>query len=186
LAAAAALSIAGCGGSGSSSTAKTSGGAAQDASHTFKIEVLDVTFKPAQKVGRPAKMRIEVRNVDSEAVPNVAVALDSFYYGPVPSGLPASKQPVWVVRSATAGPPATREVQTPKEGSQTLYVNTWALGELAPNQTRTFEWTVIPRKSGLQHVNLEILAAPGGKPKATLPNGTPLTARFRSEIAPAS
>lgn len=182
---AATLLLAGCGGSGSSGKRTSGGSSAPSANHTFKIEALDVTFNPAQKVGRPAKMRIEVRNVDTETIPNVAVALDSFFYGPVPSGLPASKQPVWVVRKAPGGAPARSEAQTPKGGGQTLYVDTWALGELAPKQTRTFEWTVIPRKPGIQHVNLEILAAPGGQPKATLPNGTPLHARFRSEIAPA-
>jgi len=183
LAVAAAALLAGCGSSGSSSR-KSSAGTAANANHTFKVQALDVTFKPAQKVGRPAKMRVEVRNADTETIPNVAVALDSFFYGPVPSGLPASKQPVWVVSKAP-GPPAKGEVQAPAGGGQTLYVNTWAGGELGPNQTHTFEWTVIPKKPGIQHVNLEILAAPGGQPKATLPNGTPLHARFRSEIAPA-
>ena len=63
--------------SGCGSSSSDSGSSARQADetgpHTYKIEVLDVTFKPDQQVGRPATMRIEVLNADTRAIPNIAV-----------------------------------------------------------------------------------------------------------------
>jgi hypothetical protein len=180
LAACATLLVAGCGGG-----AKQTAG---EPAHTYKIEVLDLTFKPDQAVGRPAKMRIEVRNADSKTIPNIAVTLDSFYYTEKYPELASSQRPIWVVEKGPGAPPqrpVQSEAVSPPGGGQTAYDNTWALGALAPHHTQVFEWTVIPVKSGIHHINIEISAGLAGRSKATLPNGTPLHARFRSEIAPA-
>jgi hypothetical protein len=180
----AALLASGCGGSSHSSSEQTHA----QGPHTYKIEVLDVTFKPAQQVGRPATMRIEVLNADTQTIPDIAVTLDSFYFTETYPELAPGKRPVWVVEQGPGNPPKppaeSRVVSQPK-GSQTDYVNTWALGALAPRHKRVFEWKVIPVKAGIQHVSLAISAGPGEQTKATLPNGGSLTARFRSEIAPA-
>ena len=176
----AALLAVGCGG-GSEQTH-------EEVAHTYKIEVLDLTFKPAQRIGRPATMRIEVLNADTQTIPDVAVTLDSFYYTETYPELAPDKRPVWVVEQGPGNPPTppvkSRVVSQPN-GAQTDYVNTWALGALAPQRKRVFEWKVIPVKAGIQHVGLEISAGPGEQTKATLPNGGALRARFRSEIAPA-
>lgn len=186
----------GSGSSSASSSAKTESTAAQKTetaaqaphAHTYKVGVLDLTFKPEQQVGRPAKMRIVVRNADTQTLPNVAVTLDAFYYSDKHPDLPPSKQPVWVVARGPGSPPqppAKSRVVSPQGGGQTSYVNTWALGRLAPGHQRVFEWTVIPVKAGVQHVSLQISAGLGEQVKTTLPNGGALEARFRSEIAPA-
>jgi hypothetical protein len=156
--------------------------------HTYKIEVLDVTFKPEQQVGRPATMRIEVLNADTRAIPNIAVTLDSFYYTEKYPKLAPGKRPVWIVEQGPGKPPQApieSKVVSPAGGRQTGYVNTWALGALAPQHKQLFEWKVIPLKAGIQHVSLKISPAPGGQTNATLPNGGALRARFRSEIAAA-
>jgi hypothetical protein len=178
--ASAALLAAGCGG-GSEQTH-------EEPEHTYKIEVLDITFKPEQAVGKPATMRIEVRNVDTKTIPNIAVTLDSFYFTEKYPELASDKRPVWVVEQGPGEPPQApvqSQAVSPPGGGQTAYVNTWALGPLAPNHNRVFEWKVVPVKSGIQHVRIQISAGLAGQAKATLPNGTPLTAKFRSEIAPA-
>lgn len=170
----------GCGG-GSKQTA-------EEPEHTYKIEVLDITFKPEQAVGKPATMRIEVRNVDTKTIPNIAVTLDSFYYTEKYPELAANKRPIWVVEQGPGTPPQApvqSQAVSPPGGGQTAYVNTWALGPLAPNHNKVFEWKVIPVKAGIQHTRIQISAGLAGQAKATLPNGTPLTAKFRSEIAPA-
>lgn len=180
LAACMALLVAGCGG-GAKQTA-------DEPAHSYKIEVLDLTFKPKQAVGRPAKMRIEVRNADTKTIPNIAVTLDSFYYTEKYPELASTQRPVWVVEHGPGTPPqhpVQSEEVSPPGGGQTAYVNTWALGALAPHHTQVFEWSVIPVKPGVHHVNIEISAGLGGQAKAVLPNGNPLRARFRSEIAPA-
>jgi len=180
LATGAALLVVGCGGS----KKQTSG----EPAHTYKVEVLDVTFKPEQAVSRPATMRIEVRDADAKTIPNIAVTIDSFYYTEKYPELAANQRPVWVVEQGPGTPPQApvqSQAVSPPGGGQTAYVNTWALGPLAPHKTRVFEWKVIPVKSGIHHVSFEISAGLGGLAKATLPNGGALTGRFRSEIAPA-
>jgi hypothetical protein len=180
LAACATLLVAGCGGG-----AKQTAG---EPEHTYKIEVLDLTFKPQQAIGRPAKMRIEVRNADTKTIPNIAVTLDSFYYTEKYPELASTQRPIWVVEKGPGTPPEApvqSQAISPPGGGQTAYVNTWALGALAPHHKQVFEWTVIPVKAGTHHINVEISAGLGGQAKATLPNGGSLRARFRSEIAPA-
>jgi hypothetical protein len=179
-AACAALLVAGCGGGNE----QTHG----EVAHTYKLEVVDLTFKPKQAVGKPAAMRIEVRNADQKTVPDVAVTVDSFYYTEKYPELAANKRPVWVVEQGPGTPPQSpvqSQAVSPPGGGQTAYNNTWALGPLAPHKTRVYEWKVVPVKAGVHHVNILISAGLAGKAKATLPNGTPLTAKFGVEIAPA-
>jgi hypothetical protein len=64
-------------------------------------------------------------------------------------------------------------------------VNTWALGALAPKHTQTFEWKVVPVKSGTHSVHITVGAGLAGQTKATLANGNPPTATFVAHIAPA-
>jgi hypothetical protein len=172
--------LAGCGGG-----TKQSAG---EPAHTYKIKYIDLTFKPEQAVARPALMRIEVQNVDTRTIPDIAVTLDSFYYTSTYPELAADKRPVWVVEQGPgkpAGRPVESQAISPPGGGQTAYVNTWALGPLAPGATQTFEWKVVPVKAGVHRVSFEISAGLAGQAKATLPNGAPLRGRFRSEIAAA-
>jgi hypothetical protein len=175
-----ALFAAGCGG-GSEQTAG-------EPKRTYKTEVLGLTFTPNQAVSRPATMRIELRNVDAKTIPSVAVTLDSFYYTEKYPELAASKRPVWVVEQGPGAPPR-RPVQSqavsPPGGGQTAYVNTWALGPLAPKHTQTFEWKVVPVKSGTHSVHITIGAGLAGRARATFPNGASPTATLVAHIAPA-
>jgi hypothetical protein len=174
----AALLVSGCG-----------GGTRQDvgeAARTYKIQILGATFDPKQAVARPTSMRIELRNADTRTIPNVAVTVDSFYYTETFPELAADKRPVWVVEQGPGAIPA-RPVQSqaisPPGGGQTAYVNTWALGPLAPGATQTFEWKVVPVKSGSHTVNLEVAAGLAGKAKATLENGAQPKRTFVADIA---
>jgi hypothetical protein len=180
LAASATLLVAGCGGG-----AKQTAG---EPARTYKIEVLDKTFKPEQAIGRPAKMRIELRNAGAKTVPNIAVTLDSFYYTDKYPELASTQRPVWVVEKGPGAPPQApvqSQAVSPPGGGQTTYVNTWALGALAPHHAQVFEWTVVPVKPGTHSVDVKINAGLGGRAKATLPNGRTLDASFNVKIAPA-
>ena len=53
-------------------------------------------------------------------------------------------------------------------GGDTAYTNTWALGRLAPGQTRRFVWKVTAVQAGTHTVKWEIAAGLNGKAKATL------------------
>lgn len=171
-----ALLAAGCGGG----TKQTAG----EPAHAYDLTPTDLTFKPEQAVARPTTMRIAVRNDDSKTVPNVAVTVDSFYYTEKYPELAANKRPVWIVEQGPGTPPqrpAQSQAVSPPGGGQTVYVNTWALGPLAPKHTQTFEWKVVPVKSGFHRVHVKISAGLAGQAKTT----APLTATFGAHIAAA-
>jgi hypothetical protein len=177
----AALLASGCGGGSHSGSAQTHA----EGPHTYEIEVLNLTFKPAQRVGRPASMRIEVLNADTQTIPDIAVTLDSFYYTERYPELAANKRPIWVVErgpGARAKPPVqTQEVSQPG-GAQTVYVNTWALGPLAHNGTRTFTWHVVPVKAGVWTVHYRLAAGLAGKARAQLPAGGPVQGQLTASV----
>jgi hypothetical protein len=179
-AAACGLVFAGCG-----------GGTRQDASEltgTFAMKVLHASFPSAQSIARPARFALEVENIGTGTVPNVAVTIDSFDYSSTYPELAADKRPVWAIEQGpgvVASPPVESEQISPAGGGQTAYVNTWALGALAPGKTRTFAWRVVPVKAGSYTVHYTVAAGLSGKAKARLASGAPVQGQFAVEIASA-
>jgi hypothetical protein len=178
LATCATLVVAGCGGGAE----QTHG----EPAHTYKLELTDVSFPAHQSIGRPTKMRIAIRNADTRTVPDIAVTLNSFYYTEKYPELASDKRPIWVVEQGPGTlpkPPVQSEEVSPPGGGQTAYVNTWALGALAPRHSRVFEWTVVPVKAGVQRVAIQVNADLSGRAKATLPNGGALSTSSSVQIA---
>jgi len=180
LAATAVLLASGCG-----------SGARQDAgepSGSFTMEILKASFPARQSISRPASLELKVRNTGAHTVPNVAVTVDSFLYTEHFPELSANKRPIWAIErgpGAIAKPPVqSQEVSVPG-GGQTAYVNTWALGPLAPGHTQTFTWRVIPVKPGSHTVRFTVAAGLSGKATAQLAAGGPLQGHFTVAIAPA-
>jgi hypothetical protein len=178
LCAATALLLAGCG-----------GGSRQDAgekSATFEMKLLHASFPSHQAVASPATMELQVRNTGSHTVPNVAVTVDAFNYTSTAPELSASKRPVWAIEQgpgAIAKPPVeTQEVSVPG-GGQTAYLNTWALGRLAPGQSEKFTWKVVPLKPGSHTVRFAVAASLTGKAKARLASGGLVNGQFTVDIA---
>ena len=120
-------------------------------------------------------------------MPNVAVTLDSFYYTEHYPELASDKRPVWVVErgpGAIAAPPVQTQSVSPPGGGQTAYVNTWALGPLAPGRTQTFLWRVVPVKAGRHTVHFTVAAGLAGKARAELASGGPVQGLLSADIAP--
>jgi hypothetical protein len=178
--AASALLAAGCG-----------GGTRQDAAerpHTYAIKILHASFPAKQAISRPTRFELEVKNTGSRTVPTVAVTVDSFDYASNYPELADNKRPVWAIErgpGAIASPPVeTQNVSVPG-GGQTAYVNTWALGALAPGKTRSFVWRVVPVKSGTYTVHYAVAAGLAGKAKTQLGGGAPAQGQFAVDIAAA-
>ncbi len=175
-----ALLVAGCG-----------SGTRQDAGEpagTFAMQVLHASFPAAQSIARQTRFVLPVRNTGTRTVPNVAVTIDSFDYTSNYPELAADKRPVWVIErgpGAIASPPVETDQVSPPGGGQTAYVNTWALGALAPGATRTFIWRVVPVKAGTYTVHYTVAAGLAGKAKARLSSGGPVQGQFAVDIAPA-
>jgi hypothetical protein len=166
------------------------GGSRQDAhevSRGYAMEVLGARFPVKQSIARPASFALQVRNASPRTVPNVAVTLDSFYYTEHYPELAADKRPIWVIEQGP-GPEAKPPVQTQEiskpGGAETAYVNTWALGPLAPKGTQTFIWRVVPVKAGVYTVHYRVAAGIAGKAKAELPSGGPVQGQLTASIAP--
>jgi hypothetical protein len=166
------------------------GGARQDAHEpagAFTMQVVHASFPARQSLARPTRLELQVRNTGAHTAPNVAVTLDSFYYTEHYPDLAADKRPVWVVEQgpgAIAKPPVESEAVSPPGSGQTAYVNTWALGPLAPGRTRTFLWRVTPVKPGLHTVHFTVAAGLAGKAKAQLASGAPVQGSLTAYITP--
>ena len=123
------LALAGCGG-GSPATARRTDGELQREGRATRAS------RARQAVATTARMMLVVRNTGIAAIPNVAVTVDSFNYRSNYPGLAANKRPVWVIErgpghdAEPAG--ARRRKSACPAAAQTSYVNTWALGPLAP------------------------------------------------------
>jgi hypothetical protein len=167
------------------------GGSRQDAHEpkgTFAMQVVSASFPANQAIARQTQLELAVRNTGTHTVPSVAVTLDSFYYTENYPELAANKRPIWVVESGP-GPRAKRPVQSqavsPPGGGQTAYVNTWALGPLAPGQTQRFLWHVAPVKAGVHTVHYLVAAGLAGNAKAALAGGGPVQGQLTANVAAA-
>ncbi len=177
LAAAGALLASGCG-----------GGTRQDANEpksNFRLDVVHASFAHVQSIARPATLLLAVHNSGTRTAPNVAVTIDSFEYVSKFPELAANKRPIWII---DAGPgdihhAAQSAVVSPAGGGQTAYVNTWALGPLAPGATRTFRWRVAPVKSGVHTVSYTVAAGLSGNARAVSATGGPVHGAFAVYIS---
>jgi hypothetical protein len=143
----AAVTVAGCG-----------GGKRQDAdepSGTFQVDVVNASFPAKQHLAKPERFVIAVRNSGNRTLPNVAVTVSSFAARSEQAGLADPERAVWVIDSSP-------------RGGDTAYTNTWALGRLAPGQTRRFVWRVTAVQAGTHTVKWQVAAGLNGKAKATL------------------
>lgn len=157
-AALAALLVAGC------------GGQRQDASEpsgSFPMRVVNASFPTSQRLSREATMRITVENTGNKAVPEVAVTVfktgngthaRAFSDNSKQPDLADSSRPIWIVDRAPYG-------------GDTAYSNTWALGRLGPNRSRTFTWKVSPVRAGSYSISYEVAAGLNGQAKAKAPGG---------------
>jgi hypothetical protein len=151
------------------------------------MRIVSTSFPHKQSIARPTKMSVEVRNESSHVVPNVAVTVDSFSYVEKFAELAANKRPIWVVEEGPGTPaklPVQSQAISPPGGGQTAYINTWALGALKANATRTFTWKVVPVKAGSYTVHLAVSAGLAGNAKATLANGGAVAKSLTAQIAP--
>lgn len=166
-------------------------GAAQRNAHetkgTYTVEVLHARFPAKQAIARDTRLALIVRNAGARTIPNVAVTVDSFYYTSTYPRLSSSKRPVWIVNTGP-GAVATRPVQTeevnPPGGGETAFLNTWALGALAPHASRRFVWRVTPVKAGVHVVHYAVAAGLDGRSLARLAGGGRAAGSFVAQVAP--
>jgi hypothetical protein len=172
---AALAALAGCG-----------GGERQDAdepSGTYKVEA-KATFPGRQKLAKSSTLRIVVKNVDTKTIPNIAVTVRGFDTRLPDEDLADPNRPVFVINGSPeeiGGLPESR-ADAPR-GGDTAYVDTWALGELPPGQSRTFEWSVTAVRAGSYRIAYRVAAGLNGKAKAVLARGGIPAGTFAGRIS---
>lgn len=174
-----ALLAAGCG-----------GGSRQDAHEpkgAFNLEVVNASFPAHQSIARETHLALQVRNSGAHIVPNVAVSIDSFQYTDHYPELASNQRPIWAVEQGpgtSAARPVDTQAVSPPGGGATAYVSTWALGPLAPGDTQTFHWLVMPLKPGRHTVHFTVAAGLSGKARAQLAGGAAAVGKLTVNIAP--
>jgi hypothetical protein len=175
-----ALLLAGCGESKQN---------AKEPSHSYTVAVSDASFPAKQAIAKAANLRIAVENKSAKTLPNVAITVDSLTYRATkPADLADPERPTWIVYrgpGAIAKPPVESEEVTPPGGGQTANTHTWALGSLAPHQTKIFAWKLLPVVSGTKTIHYEISAGLHGRAKAELASGASANGSFTVHIAAA-
>ncbi len=153
------------------------GGESQDANETegtFRVDVTDASFPAKQSISGQETMRIRVRNPGDEALPNVAVTVETkgarpgdgpvaFAQSSDDSRLADPNRPVWVL-------------DVEPRGGASAYANTWTLGPLPAGQSRTFEWKLTPVEAGTYSIAYRV--APGLDGKARLAAGSKARGTF--------
>jgi len=165
---------------------------AHEATGSFPMEVVHASFPAHQSIARPSKLELRVRNTGRHTVPTVAVTVDSFEYTSDYPELADDKRPIWAIEQGpgpVAKPPVESEEVSLSGGAETAYVNTWAMGALAPGQTRDLTWRVVPVKSGTYTVRYTVAAGLSGKAKAVAQarssgERSPVQGQFSVDIAP--
>ncbi len=126
--------------------ASCGGGERQDAGEragTYTVEVTEASFPAAQRLAQQAQMRIAVKNTGADALPDVAVTVNSFSRRSEQTGLSDAERPIWIVDRSPGG-------------GTTALPDTWALAALAPGATRTFRWTLTPVEAGSFRVKYKV------------------------------
>jgi hypothetical protein len=161
---------------------------ANEPSARFPVQIVHASFPTSQSIAREQRMVLRVRNPGPRTVPNVAVTIDSFAYHSAYPELAAAQRPVWVIDRGPGRLPkelVQTETVDPVGGAETAFVNTWALGAMAPGQIKTFVWHVTPVKAGIHRVSYVVAAGLNGKARARLrPGGGLPVGHFVVHIAP--
>jgi len=166
-----ALALAGCG-----------GGERQDADEPegeFRVEVVEATFPETQSIAQETTLMVRVRNADDRTLPNVAVTVET-EAGESGGSASAFGQTVSDARQADPNRPVWILDEGPKGGTS-AYANTWSLGRLAPNQSKTFEWKLTAVKPGRYTIGYRV--APGLDGKARLAKGGNTSGSFDVTIS---
>jgi hypothetical protein len=145
----------------------------------FTLEVVKASFPARQTTAQHSAMRLRVRNTDDRDLPNLAVTIETEpgARGDAPTAFGQSaddtrmadpNRPVWIVD------------RQPK-GGESAYTNTWAMGRMAPGETREVVWLLTAVRPGDYTVNYRV--APGLNGKAVPANGQKVSGSFDVTIS---
>ncbi len=171
---------------------------AADAGGMFEVTVTQASFPASQRLSEHTHMVIAVRNAGGRTIPNLAATVCNVtcvYPAPPGEGTSAGafaaditqpdvgnpSRPTWIVDSAPGPCGSSCAAGGPGSGA-TAYSNTWALGRLAPGQTKVFDWAVTTVGAGRHVVAWVLAAALSGNARAVLTNGSTAHGTFTVDV----
>src|SRR6266511_5000580 len=148
------MTLAACGGGGKQDEGDPTG--------TFKVDVPRASFPGKQRLAEESTLQITVVNRDTRTIPKLAVTINGLSQRRDDPTLADPNRPIWILN------------ETPFNADSAL-TNTWALGPVAPGQSRTFTWKVTAVRSGTYTVRYSVAAGLYGKAKVvdTATGGAP-------------
>jgi hypothetical protein len=199
VACAAAVALAGCGGSSNERQDEN------EPEGNFPVEVVDASFPVKQKLAKRSQMRIEVRNAGQETIPNIAVTVKcrederggsggsasgaggggGFSRDTTHPGVADPERPQFVVNTipTRTSRPKGRQVELDPLERSSAYVDTYPLGKLRAGQTVEFVWDVSAVKAGGYRLCWEVAAGLDGKAKAVPANGSRIRGVFAGRVS---
>jgi hypothetical protein len=145
------------------------------------VTIVQHTFPSSQVLAGHSTMTVAVRNDGSRNIPDVAVTVsivnwrigaqvvrgNGFNYISPQPGLADPNRPVWIVNQGPGLQPSQKAEGNYSPGAGvTAYTNTWALGSLPPQETRTFSWDVTAMMPGQWTIGYRVAAGLNGKARA--------------------
>lgn len=156
-AAVAVLALAGCGDSGERQNANSPTG-------TWKVAIEEWKFPTRQPLGRPATMKIVVRNIDTRDIPAVVFTVGGLRTPVQQKGSATRTRPIWIVNETRQGD------QTPYNS---LTKSSFTTGPLQTGETRTFELPLTPLRRGEHVVSYSLAASLSNGAKLETVDGDP-------------
>lgn len=141
---------------------------------TYPVTLVSASFPARQQLAQRSELAIAVRNVGDRTIPDLAVTLEAVGGGTEveafgrlaeEAGLSSRSRPVWVLDE---GP----------QSGDTAYANTWTLGPLRPDRTKTFRWRVAAVRAGRYALTYRLAGSLTGGSQLRLENGRIPRGRF--------
>jgi hypothetical protein len=183
------------------------GGQRQDVtepSGNFPVQVTKAKFPNHQRLAEFSYLQLEIKNAGSEAIPDLAVTINTVAEGQRNLKSPATStgsgqgsfnirvdepnlaspfRPVWIVEEhypklITSGYTLKNLEKAPTAGAAAAQTDTFQFGAVKPDESKDIAWRVTPVRAGTYTVHYEVAASLTGKSKAVTPDGSPVKGEF--------
>ena len=157
---------------------------ANEDEQTYEVQVSEATFPKHQVLAKKSNLEITVKNTGSETIPDIAVTVDGFYTRLKDPDLFDPRRPVFSINGVQKQIGNYPEIKLDApDGGETLYVNTWSLGELEPDDETTFRWRVTAVRPGPYKLTYKVAAGLHGKALAEDVGGSQPGGTFAGTIS---
>lgn len=157
----------------------------------FPVKVVTAKFPTEQRLAQASELRLEVENIGDEALPDLAVTINTgddpvggaFDVRSDQPGLADPSRPVWILENdfpklAENGATGKDLDKAATAGAAAAQTNTFSFGQIEPGESKEMVWRVTPIQGGTFTVRYELAAGLNGKANAVTADGSPVEGEF--------